>query len=83
MATKKYADALDQQRKMNGIMKSNFGTMTHTEKRLNKEGLHHYKQGDPHEIKYMIPGLADNSQGIGGTMPIRGKGHQDRGRNKS
>ena len=64
-------------------MKSNFGTMTHTEKRLNKEGLHHYKQGDPHEIKYMIPGLADNSQGIGGTMPIRGKEHMDRGRNKN
>ena len=81
MQTRKYAEALDQQRKMNDYMKSSFGTMTHSEKKLNKEGLHQFKVGNVKPVNYLVPGLADNSKGIGGSEPIKKKGH--RGRNDS
>ena len=74
-----YHKALDEQKRMNDYLKKQFGTMTHTEKKLNKGGLRSYKSGSTLPQKYMVPGLADNSAGVGGSMALKRKGvHQKR-----
>ena len=41
-----YKDTLDKQIKVRELQKANFGTMTHEEKKMNKQDLGHFKHKD-------------------------------------
>lgn len=45
MRQRMYNEALNQQKNIQELNRHNYGRMTYQEKRLNKEDLHHFKEG--------------------------------------